>query len=170
MDVVGDLIPADGHHIGIQTFSCAETVFFQGVALPFGQGLDYFTGPAGLENIEGYGTLDAVEVIVEAGSGIDKEGSGDALQIQALCQKVLEKVFDDFDGDLRIVEIEIGLIVLRNVKVFHDVLSASNWRTGKKPGGRICEDLPIDAELDKKNSFTIKAHFSPNCNKRFARL
>jgi hypothetical protein len=148
MDVVGDLIPADGHHIGIKTFSHAEAVFLQGVALPFGQGLNYFTGPAGLENIEGYGTLDAVEVIVEAGCGIDKEGSGDALQIQALCQKVLEKVLDDFDGDLRIVEIEIGLIVLGNVKVFHDVLSASWWRTERNLGIEFCEDLPIDADSD----------------------
>ena len=41
VDIVGDLIPADGAHVRIKPFALPEAVFFQRVALPFGKGLHH---------------------------------------------------------------------------------------------------------------------------------
>ena len=125
MDIVGDLIPADRDHVGIETFADLKAVFFQSVAFPLGQRLNDFTGPSVLEYIEGYGALYTVEVVIQTGCRIDKKRSGDALKIQALGKKILKEVLDDFDGDLCIVKVEIGFVVFWDVKVFHVALSAS---------------------------------------------
>ena len=74
MNVVRDLVPADGAHIRIEAFAFAETVFLQRVALPFCQGLHHL----GLVFIllldtKGNRPFDAVQIVIHAGSRIHKE-------------------------------------------------------------------------------------------------
>ena len=79
MDIVCILIPADGVHIGIYAFSDAKAVFFQGIALPFGKGVDYLRMLfILLPDPEGDRTLIAVQVVIETGIRIHKQRSRNA--------------------------------------------------------------------------------------------
>ena len=60
VEVVGDLVPADGIHVGDQTFPHREVVVVQGHALPLGQGVDHLGLPPGGGNVKGDRPLHAV--------------------------------------------------------------------------------------------------------------
>ncbi len=64
VDVVQLLVPADGVHVGVQPGTLLELIPFQGQALPLGQGVDYLALGSNIWNVEGHGTLHAVEVVI----------------------------------------------------------------------------------------------------------
>ena len=72
VDVVGVLVAADRHHVGVQAFTYAESVFSQRVALPFGQGMDDFCHLAGFFDVKRDRALHAIEIVIESGFGADK--------------------------------------------------------------------------------------------------
>ena len=60
-----------------------------------------------LLDIEGDGTLHAVEIVVHAGLGIHHEGGGHSEEVQPFCQQRLEEILHFFDGDLSIIEVQL---------------------------------------------------------------
>ena len=120
MDVVRDLIPADGAHIRIEPLSFAEAVFFQCIALPFGQGLHHLRFIfVLLLNAEGNRPLDAVQVVVHAGSRIHEQRRGYAQQVQPFSQQPLKEILHRLDPYLGIVQGQGGFIIFRNFQMFH---------------------------------------------------
>ena len=106
MDVVGVLIAADSHHVGVEPLSDAETVFAESVSFPFSKRVNDLRHLSGFLYVKRYRALHAVEVVVKSRVGADKERSGDAAQIQPLGKEILEEVLDSLDGDLGLVEIQ----------------------------------------------------------------
>ena len=61
VDIVGNLITPDGVHVGVKTLPVRKTVFFERVALPFGERLNDLGGSAVLLlDIEGDRALHTV--------------------------------------------------------------------------------------------------------------
>ena len=93
VDIVRNLIPAYGAHISIEAFAGLEAVFFQREAFPFGQRL-YDLGFVIILflDAESYGTLNPVQVIVQAGSRVYKKRRRYTQQVQPFCQQRLKEV------------------------------------------------------------------------------
>ena len=104
MEVVEDLIAADGVHIGIEAGAHMEVVALQGVALPLGQGVHHLAVGADVGHVEGDGTLIAVEVVVEAGGLLHKQRGGNPPQIQGITEIFLKILLDKFDCALGLVD------------------------------------------------------------------
>ena len=138
MNIVGFLVAADGVHVGIQSFSHGKSVGFEGLTLPFGQGVNDFSGLAGFLDVEGDGTLHPVQIIVETGLGGDHDGGRNTGQVQRFGQFRFKKVLDQFDGDFRVPQIQYGIVILRYDQV-HDgsllkkttAMIPPNFETGK---------------------------------------
>ena len=115
MNVVGDLIAADGTHVGVQTLADGEAVFLQSKALPFRQRLNHL-GLAALllQYIEGNRTLYAVQIVVQTRGRVYKQRSGYAKKIQTLCEKILKEILHNFDGNLRFMQVQGRFITLRD--------------------------------------------------------
>jgi hypothetical protein len=144
MDVVSRFIPPDGAHISIKAFIGMEAVLFQGVAFPFGQGLDDLAIAALLfQDIKGNRTFDTVQVIIETGFGINEQGRRYSEQIETLRQQRLEEILDDLDGFLGLVEIQGGFIMSRDINVIHIVLSASVTRSREAAVRRVPGQTPF---------------------------
>ena len=105
VDIVRNLIPAYGAHISIEAFAGLEAVFFQREAFPFGQRL-YDLGFVIILflDAESYGTLNPVQVIVQAGSRVYKKRRRYTQQVQPFCQQRLKEVLYRLNADLGIVE------------------------------------------------------------------
>ena len=120
MDIVGLLVAADRAHVCIKTFTDLETVFFQRISFPLGQRLHDFSHAAVLlENIKINRALNTVQIVVQSGSGVDKKRRGNAKQVQSLRKHALEKIFDCLNTYLCIVQIQRGMVILGNHRVFH---------------------------------------------------
>ena len=103
VEVVHLLVAADGVHIGEQTLTGLEVVTLQCQTLPLCQGVHHLTLRAHVGNVEGHGTLHAVEVIVQTRILIHEQGSGNAPKIQRLPQIHLEIALDELDSALHLV-------------------------------------------------------------------
>ncbi len=120
MDVVQALVPANGVHVGIQTVAGVETVALEGQPLPFGQGMNHLAlGPAHGGDVEAYGALHTVEVVVEAGVFVHEQRRGNPAEIQSKFQILLKTAFDKLDGPLHVVTIERGAVALGNGAGIH---------------------------------------------------
>ena len=85
------LIPADGVHIGVQALAGVEAIAFQRQTLPLGQRLHHLCPPVGAEDVKGHWPLDAVQVIVQAGLLIHKQGCRHPVKVQLGPQIVLKQ-------------------------------------------------------------------------------
>lgn len=93
MQVAQFFVAADGIHVGVQPLAGRKSVLVQRHPFPLGQRMDDLCRPAGLGNIEGYRPLHTVQVIVETGGGIDKEGGRHPPEIERAGQMILKQPF-----------------------------------------------------------------------------
>ena len=91
MEIIQLLIPADGVHVGVQPLAHGELVAVQGHALPLGQGVDHLGVPARVGHVEGHGPLHAVQIVVQAGGRLHKQGGGHPAQVERTAQIVLKQ-------------------------------------------------------------------------------
>ena len=123
VNVVQFLVPADGVHIGVQAVAHGEMIPLQSQPLPLGQGVHHLGIGSYRGDVEGNGTLIAVQVVVQAGAFGDEQGSGDPLQIQRVGELLLEGGLDVGDGTLGVVGVQLGGVALGNKDLIH-VISA----------------------------------------------
>src|SRR4030042_6579585 len=103
MQVIQQLIRADGVHIGVQTFARLQTKICQLQPLPLRQRLDNFSAAVlhGL-NWKYHRSLDTVKIIVDAGTREHEQRGSHAHQIQLERQVTLEELLDLSDRQLRL--------------------------------------------------------------------
>ena len=65
--------------------------------------MDHLTVGSNIWNIESHGAFHAVQIIIEAGLSVHKQGSGDAVQVQTDSEAVLKFQVDQFNGALQFV-------------------------------------------------------------------
>ena len=104
MEVVHFLVTADGVHIGEQTLAHVEFIALQRQTFPLGQRMHHLTVGGHIGDIEGNRAFHAVQVIIQTGVLADKQGSGNAAQIQRLPQIDLKVTLDELDGALHLVD------------------------------------------------------------------
>ena len=105
MDVVGRFVAPDRVHVRVKPLVQRKSVLPERHALPFGERLhDFHRALVLLLDAEPDRPFDAVQVVVQTRFGRDKQRSGNALQIELLRERALEKVLDGFDRNLRIVQ------------------------------------------------------------------
>ena len=85
------LVPADGVHVGVDALAGVEAVALQRQPLPLGQGLHHLRPVVGAEDIEGHRPLIAVQVVVQAGLLIHKQGCRHPVKVQLGPQIVLKQ-------------------------------------------------------------------------------
>ena len=73
----------------------------------------------GFPDVKRYRALHSVEVVVKSRLGADKEGGGDAAQVQPLCEEILKEVLYGLDGDL-------GLDIIYFVMIQHSLSRVLN--------------------------------------------
>ena len=115
MEIVQILVGADGVHVGVQTFAGHKIQIGQLHALPFRQRVDDL-GAHIRHRLDRkcHRTLDAVEIVVDAGSGLHEQRCGDADEVQFEGQIRLEKRFDLADGAFRLAHIQQTAIIFWN--------------------------------------------------------
>ena len=86
MQIVKLFIPTNGIHVCIDALARMDVIAIQRHALPFGQGMYNLTLGFRCRNVEAHGAFNSVQVVVEAGAGIDEQRSRNPLQIK-LCRK-----------------------------------------------------------------------------------
>ena len=119
MEVVGNLVPADGVHVGDQTLAHGEVVVVQGQTLPLSQGVDHLGVPLGGGHVEGDGALHAVQVVVQAGGGLHKQGGGDPAQVEVPAEGVLKDPLEQGDGLLGVIQVQQGRVVSGDIGFGH---------------------------------------------------
>ena len=119
VDIVGQLVPADGVHVGVESLAHGELVAVEGHALPLGQGVDHLGVPGGGGDVKGDRALHAVQVVIEAGGGLYKQGGGYPAQVEGSAQTVFKQPLQKADGLLRIIQVEAGGVPLGNDGLFH---------------------------------------------------
>ena len=112
VEVVQLLVPADGVHVGVQALPHGELVAVQGHALPLGQGVNHLGVPAGVGDVKGHSPLHAVEIVVQAGGGLHKQGGGYPAQVEGAAQGVLKQALEQADGLLGVVQVQAGGVPL----------------------------------------------------------
>ena len=125
MEVVHVLVAADGVHVAVEAFADPEAVVLQGFALPLGQRLDHLHLDAAVLGVEGDFPLDAVQVVVQAGGGLDEERRRHAVEVQRGAQGVGEQPLHRADGALGVVQVQRGRVVCRNDDLAHGSLPLS---------------------------------------------
>jgi len=124
MQVVENLIPADGVHVRIEALMDLEAVFLQRIALPLGQRLhDFDALVRHIHQIKGDRSLDAVQVVVQAAFLFHEQRGADAGQMQLLADLLLEGVADILDGLLGLADVQGRFIVLRQSQIHGEYLS-----------------------------------------------
>ena len=119
VQVVQLLVPADGVHVGVEALTHGELVAVEGHPLPLGQGVDHLCVPPGVGNVEGDGPLHAVEIVVQAGGGLHKQGGGDPAQVQRAAQRILKQALEQANGLLSVIEVQTGGVPLWNDRLQH---------------------------------------------------
>ena len=119
VEVVQLLVPADGVHVGVKPLSHREMVAVEGHALPLGQGVDHLGVLLGKGYVKGHRPFHAVEVVVEAGLGLHKEGGGYSAEVQRPGESVLKDPLQKTDGLLGVIEVEGGGVALGNDGLGH---------------------------------------------------
>jgi hypothetical protein len=119
VEVVRDLVAADGVHIGEEALADVEFIALEREALPLGERMHDLGVFADVGNVEADRALVAVQVVVEAGIFLDEERRGDAAQIERLPQIDLEAAFDEFNGPLHLIDGQRRAVPLRNNQIAH---------------------------------------------------
>ena len=125
VEVVQLLIAADGVHVAVQTFAHPEAVVLQGFALPLGQRLHHLRFGAAVLDVEGDLPLDAVQVVVQAGGGLQEQRCGHAVEVQRGAECVCEQPLHGADGALGVVQIQRRRVVCRDDRFTHGSLPLS---------------------------------------------
>ena len=131
MEVVQLFVGADGVHIGVDAVSAGNLILRQRHPFPLCQRVDDL-GPlvAHIADGESHRPFDAVEVVVDAQSALDKQRRRDTPQPQLRRQALLEKVLYAFDGLLRLGESQVGLIILGKYQFAH--IQKAVWGKDRK--------------------------------------
>ena len=103
-----------------------EAVALQGQALPLGQGVYHLGVGPHIRDIKAHRALHAVEIIIQAGVVVHKEGRGYTAQIQRLCQIDLEIALDELNGTLHFIAGQRSLVAGGNDDLAHDNTSQKN--------------------------------------------
>ena len=119
VEIVHLLVAADGVHIGEQALAGLEVVALQRQTLPLGQRVYHLAGGTHVGNVERNGALHAVEVIVQTGTLLHEQGSGDPAQIQRLPQIHLKIALDELNGPLHLVGGQRRLVAGRDRQFAH---------------------------------------------------
>ena len=120
VEVVQVLVAADGVHVAVQALAHAEVVVLQGLALPLCQRLHHLCLNAAVLDVEGDLALHAVQIVVQAGGSLQKQRCRHTVQVQGGAQRVGEQALHGANGALGIVQVQRGLIVLRNDGLAHN--------------------------------------------------
>ncbi len=80
MEVIQFFFPANSVHVGVQALAHSETIFLQGLTLPFCQTLHYFCLCAGVPHIKGDFSFYAAQIVVQAGIGLQKQRCRNTVQ------------------------------------------------------------------------------------------
>ena len=129
MEVVHDLIPADGVHISIETRAQLELIALEGQPLPLGQRVDYLTIGSHVRDVKCDRALHTVQVIIEAGGAIYKQRGGDPVQIQPHRQVMLKVGVNQLNSALELIVGQGHLIAGGNGQFahVHTVLYVRFW-------------------------------------------
>ena len=119
VQIIQLFVPTDGVHVREQTLAGPEPVALQRQPFPFRQGVDHLALHVHGGDVEAYGPLVAVQIVVETGIRGYKQRSRHPPQIQGAAQVDLETVFDKFDSSLHFVHGQGRPIPLRNVHLAH---------------------------------------------------
>ena len=103
VEVVHDLVPADGVHVREEAHAHGELISLQGQALPLGQGVDHLPLGPHVGDVEGDGALHAVQVVVQARAPVHEQRGGDPVQVQPEGEVALEVLVDELNGPLELV-------------------------------------------------------------------
>ncbi len=123
VNVVQLLVPADGVHVGVQPLPHRELVAIEGHALPLGQRVDHLGLPPGEGDVKGDGALHAVQVVIQAGGCLHKQGRRHPAQTQGTPQIVLKQPLEQADGLLGIIQVQAGGIPRRDDGDGHTLFS-----------------------------------------------
>ena len=121
MDVVGNFVPADGIHIGIQAVADEKFVFFEREPLPLGERMDDLRLFTDCRHVKGYRTLHAVQVVVQAGAFGDKQRRRYPFQMERGREISLEAALDEIDRALGFVYGQLCLVACGNIGVCHRI-------------------------------------------------
>ena len=119
VEVVQFLITADGVHVAVQTLAHTEAVVLQGLALPLGQRLHHLCFGAAVLDVKGDLALHAVQVVVQAGGGLQEQRRRHAVQVQRGTQGVGKQPLHRADGALGVVQVQRGRVVFRDDDLAH---------------------------------------------------
>ena len=81
--------------------------------------MDYLGVGTNIGDVEGNGTLDTVEVIVQTRILINEQGGGNPTQIQCLTKVYLEIALDELDGALHFIHGQRRFVPFRNNDFAH---------------------------------------------------
>ena len=121
VEVIHHFIPADSVHIRVEAAAGGELIALEGQALPLGQRMHHLAVGPHVGDVKGDRALHAVEVVVEAGVSVHKQGGGDPVQIQPDGEAVLELRVDQFDGTLELVVGKRHLVAFGDDELAHGV-------------------------------------------------
>ena len=119
MDIIQALVAADGVHIRHQALAGVEIIPLEGVALPFGQGVDDLTLRADGGDVKADRALVAVEIIIQARGFFYKKRGGDTLEIERMAQIALEISLNKLNRALCFIDCQRILIAGRNITLVH---------------------------------------------------
>ena len=114
VQVVQLFIAANGVHIGIQAVAGIKPIVTQGLALPLGKALHHLALFAAVQHIKLHRAFYTVQIVVQAGAHFHKQRGRHTVQAERAAQIILKQAFDQADGTLCIIQVQHGLIALRN--------------------------------------------------------
>ena len=118
--VVALVVAANGVHVGVKTFTVAESVFFERRSLPFRKRMhDFGLAAALFQNIETDGSLYSVQIVVDSAFAPHEKRCGHAFESEILDKISLKRVLDEFDGFLRFANAHLLLVFCRQRYKMH---------------------------------------------------
>ena len=120
MDVVQVFITTDRDHICIKALAMSKAVFLQRIAFPFGKEctISAFSSWPLMSKPTGRSTPLRLSFRPEGWRYKDRSRNTEKIQLLGKC--LLEKVFDSFNCNLCIMRIQIWMIPVRNLDLFHN--------------------------------------------------
>ena len=119
------LIAADGVHVGIEALARPEAVAFEREALPLGKGLHDLSLCVGMQDVKGYRTLVAVQIVIQARILGHKQRCRDAVEIQLRAEIVRKQPLQETDGLLCVIDRQQTFVPIGDGGV-HEIASVEN--------------------------------------------
>lgn len=107
-------------HVADDALPGAEPVFGQRIPFPLGQAVDHLGVAVQAGYVKAHRALHAVQVVVQAGGGLDEQGGRDAAQVQRRAQGVGKQALDRADGPLGVVQVQGGRVARRQDDLAHN--------------------------------------------------